>query len=180
MLQIIEDLIPPEKRAEAWRVCTSKHWYFGQTSQEGGLQFWKMDLEGNPVFDSLWEHARPRCEALARTPLHVVRQYANGHTYGVGGEPHADDFRPGCYTLLYYPLEEWKDGWEGEGETVFYDERGEIALAIVPRPNRAVFFDSRIRHAGRAPSRGGTALRVTVAYKIEAALWEDLRNQVPK
>ena len=153
-----------------------KRWYFGQVSDsdKNGLRFWKMDLDENPVIDSLWKHIRPRCEALAGTALHVIRQYANGQTYGLSGEPHVDDMRAGCYTLLYYPMEEWKSEWEGE--TVFYDERGEIVLVVVPRPNQAIFFDSRIRHVGRAPSRSCAALRVTVAYKIEASAWADLRH----
>ncbi len=41
--------------------------------------------------------------------------------------------------------------------------------AISPRPNRAVLFDSRIPHAGRAPGRMCPELRVTVAYKLESA-----------
>src|SRR5262249_54261958 len=66
-------------------------------------------------------------------------------------------------------------GWNGE--TLFYDDRGEIVLAVVPRPNRAVFFDSRISHVGRAPSRGCPALRVTVAYKLEATAWQELKQR---
>ena len=67
------------------------------------------------TFNAIWEHARPRCEEFAGTSLRVRRQYANGHTYGLGGRPHQDD---GEFTLLYYPNPEWKDGWDGE--TVFY------------------------------------------------------------
>jgi hypothetical protein len=127
-----------------------------------GSTFWKMDLEADAAFDAIWEHARPRCEALAGTSLRVRRQYANGHTYGLGGRPHRDD---GSFTLLYYPNPEWKDGWDGE--TVFYDRSGEISHAVRPRPNRCVFFDAGTLHAGRAPSRACPALRVTVAYKLE-------------
>ena len=83
-----------------------------------------------------------------------------------GGRPHRDDHRPGTFTFLYYPMPEWKDEWDGE--TVYFDDMGEIALAVKLRPNRAVFFDSRILHVGRAPSRACPALRVTVAYKLEA------------
>jgi hypothetical protein len=61
---------------------------------------------------------------------------------------------------------EWKPSWQGE--TVFHDESGEIRLSITPKPNRAVFFDARISHAGRAPSRSCPALRVSVAFKLQA------------
>ena len=166
VLEVIDSLVPEALHQAAWQVCCGKRWYFGHASNEGdGSRFWKMDLDGDAVFNSIWDHVRPRCEALAGGPLCVIRQYANGHTYGLGGQPHLDDHQPGTFTLLYYPNPEWKDGWDGE--TVYYDEHGEIALAIRLRPNRAVFFDSRILHAGRAPSRWCPALRVTVAYKLQ-------------
>lgn len=143
-----------------------KGWHFGHGSVEGeSPRFWRMDLEGDAAFQAIWELVRSRCEKLAGGPLRVVRQYANGHTYGLGGETHVDDSKPGNFTLLYYPNPEWHDGWDGE--TVFYDAAGEIALAVRPRPNRAVFFDGRIPHCGKAPSRACKVLRVSVAYKLE-------------
>jgi SM-20-related protein len=165
VLEVIDELVPTELHAAAWEICAGKGWYFGHGSHAGDWsRFWKMDLDGEAVFNAIWEQVRPRCEALAGAPLRLVRQYANGHTYGLGGQPHLDDTLPGSYTLLYYPNPEWKDGWEGE--TVFYDPTGEISLAVRPRPNRGVFFDSRILHSGRAPGRLCPALRVTVAYKL--------------
>jgi hypothetical protein len=162
LLEVLDDLVPAELHSAAWARCSGKGWYFGHGSKQGdGSRFWKMDLDADQAFDAIWELARPRCEALAGTPLRVLRQYANGHTYGLGGRPHQDD---GAFTLLYYPNPEWRDGWDGE--TVFYDPSGEISFAIRPRPNRCVFFDTRILHAGRPPSRGCPALRVTVAYKL--------------
>jgi SM-20-related protein len=169
VLEILENFAPADLHAEAWTACTGKGWYFGHGSNdsrdESEPRFWKMDLEDQPAFGALWEHVRARCEELAGAPLRVMRVYANGHTYGLGGQPHSDDHRPGTYTLLYYPMLEWKPAWDGE--TVFL-EKDEVILSVVPRPNRAVFFDSRIAHAGRAPSRACPALRVTVAYKLEA------------
>jgi hypothetical protein len=166
LIEVIEDLAPAPLHAAAWAACSGKGWYFGHGSNTGGWsRFWKMDLDGDAAFNAIWEHVRPRCERLAGAPLRVIRQYANGHTYGLGGEPHYDDQRAGTFTLLYYPNPEWKDGWDGE--TIFYDQAGEIALSVRLRPNRAVFFDSRVMHNGRAPSRMCTAVRVSVAYKLE-------------
>lgn len=174
MLQTFDDLAPEELHAEAWKVCEAKGWHFGLRSLKGGLQFWKMDLQGEPTFDALWEHARPRCEALVDTPLHVIQQYANGQTYGNDGSPHVDDVRTGCYTLLYYPMLEWKAEWAGE--TLFFNLKGEITFATLPTPNRALLFDSRIRHVGQAPNRSCTVLRVSVAYKLEAKFWQEWRS----
>ncbi|MGH9723197.1 MAG: trigger factor [Bryobacteraceae bacterium] len=171
LLEIIDDLGSTELFAEACKIDAAKGWYFGHASREEDWgRFWKMDLEGIQVFDLLWQHARERCEQLVGAPLRVIRQYANGHTYGLGGQAHHDDVRPGSFTLLYYPVKEWKEEWEGE--TVFYGQQGEIALSVRPRPNRAILFDSRIVHAGRSPSRACPSLRVTVAYKLEASAAE--------
>jgi SM-20-related protein len=178
LLEILEDLAPSELHARACNVCTGEGWFFGHATHDGdAARFWKLDLDGDPTFDAIWEQVKERCEAMAGAPLRVIRQYANGHTYGLGGKPHVDNDRPGSFTLLYYPMEEWPSDWDGE--TVFLDPDGDIALSVRPRPNRGVFFDSRIPHAGRAPSRSCTALRVTVAYKLEATPTEN-KDAVPK
>ena len=152
-----------------WKASQAKSWYFGNQSNTGqaAVPFWKMDLDDCAPVTQLWEHAKPHCEQKAGRSLKVVRQYANGHTYGQGGQPHRDDVRDGTYTLLYYPMLEWRPDWEGE--TMFVDERGEVITAVKPRPNRAVFFDSRILHYAKAPGRSFAGLRVTIAFKLEAA-----------
>lgn len=166
VIEIIEDLGTPVLHIAAWATCCGNGWRFGHASHAGlENQFWKMDLEDDEAFEGIWELARTRCEALAGGPLRVVRVYANGHTYGLGGNVHQDSDRAGDFTLLYYPNPEWKQDWDGE--TVYYDDAEEVALAVRVRPNRAVFFDSRIPHVGRAPSRACPALRVTVAWKLE-------------
>ena len=168
LVEILPQLASEALHREAWAVCCGNRWYFGNRSNhQHSTPFWKMDLDGDPVFDAIWKAARPRCEQLAGRKLRVVRQYANGHTYGLGGDPHRDDERPGCFTLLYYPMPEWKPEWQGE--TVYYGADGEIARSVTPRPNFAVFFEAGIPHAGRAPSRSCMELRVTVAYKLEPA-----------
>ena len=178
LIEIIEGLASEALFKEACDICAGKTWYFGnQSSDEHAMPFWKMDLDGVPAFDAIWQAARPHCEKLAGRKLRVVRQYANGHTYGLGGQPHRDDDREGTFTLLYYPMPEWKLEWQGE--TVFHDETGEIDMSVIPRSNRAVFFDARIPHAGRAPSRSCPALRVTVAFKLEPAGDEELPTGPP-
>lgn len=168
VLQIINDLVPEEVRADAWAYLMSGQWRFGSGSTSTAAQrFWHMDLNGVEVFDEIWELAQPMCEQVAGRKLRVIRQYANGHTYGLGGGVHTDDSRPGTHTLLYYPMDEWQRDWEGD--TVYYTAAGEIYASVLPAPNRAILFDARIPHHGRAPSRLFTGLRVTVAFKLEAA-----------
>ena len=73
---------------------------------------------------ALWSLAKGPCEKITGQKLRVARQYANGHTYGQGGQSHVDDERAGTFTLLYYPMPQWRAEWEGE--TLFYDGRGEV------------------------------------------------------
>ncbi|OGA13914.1 MAG: hypothetical protein A3D95_11235 [Betaproteobacteria bacterium RIFCSPHIGHO2_12_FULL_69_13] len=169
LIRVIPRLAPPELHKAVWEACTQKRWYFGNQSvtADAGIPFWKMDLDGDAAVGRLWTHAKQACEKAAGRALRVVRQYANGHTYGLGGRPHSDDDREGTFTLLYYPMPLWKPDWEGE--TLFYDARLEVIAGVKPAPNRAVFFDSRIPHSGRAPSRSCGALRITLAFKLESA-----------
>lgn len=165
ILALLPALLPEDLQRAAWELCQRPQWLFGNVSTVGrSLPFWKMDLDGEPIMEAVWRHAQPTCEGLAQGPLRIVRVYANGHTYGQGGQAHQDDVRDETYTLLYYPMFEWRREWEGE--TVFYDG-GEIARAYLPAPNRALFFDSRIEHAGRPPSRAFGGLRISIAFKLE-------------
>lgn len=168
IIQVLDDVFAADLRERAVLVVAKPRWYFGNSSVGGGEPgFWKMDLDGEAEVDALWAAARPRCEEIAGARLRVLRQYANGHTYGLGGRTHVDDTAPGHYTLLYYPMASWDPAWGGE--TVFHRSNGEIALAVLPKPNRAVLFDSRIPHEGRAPSRDYGGLRVTLAFKLGPA-----------
>jgi hypothetical protein len=165
-IEVFENVASPTLFAAAWATCMGANWRFGHGSIAGGsARFWRMDLAEDAALTAIWESVRPRCEALAGFPLRVVEQYANGHTYGQGGNAHRDDQRDDTFTFLYYPVPEWEEEWDGE--TVFYGDDGEILRSIRLRPNRAVFFDSRIWHRGRGPSRSCPFLRVSVAYKLE-------------
>lgn len=166
-LQVIDSLVPSKLHEDLYDACLSHNWYFGNTSVgNDAAAFWKMDLDDNPAASAVWDHVKPRIDEMGGRTFQVLRQYANGHTYGLGGQAHIDDDEEGTYTLLYYPMPRWELSWGGE--TVYYGENGEIFGAVVPKPNRAVFFDSRILHAGRAPSRSFGGLRVSVAFKLQA------------
>lgn len=169
LLELLDDLLPDDLHRDVFAACTEARWSFGHRSSDDRTSrpFWFMDLSGVDAIDRLWREVKPELERIAGTSLVVVRQYANGHTYGLGGRPHFDDERPGTFTLLYYPMLSWKPEWEGE--TLFFSAAGHVVAGVAIAPNRAVFFDSRMSHAGRAPDRDCPELRVTVALKLIAA-----------
>lgn len=96
----------------------------------------------------------------------AYRAYTNVATYGDMLFTHVD-----CLpdqqdlTALWYICEEWDVEWGGE--TVFFDDAGEIAAAVRPRPGRLVIFDGRIRHVGRPPNRICYYPRYTFALKLQ-------------
>ena len=97
-------------------------------------------------------------------PQHaLVRCYANAHVYGIEGDIHVDSTKPGNYTTIFYIVPEWKPDWAGE--TILLNDLGDIAHAVIPKPNRIMIFDGRIKHAARAVHRKYTGLRVTLMFK---------------
>lgn len=121
---------------------------------------------------SLWQHLKS-----THLPGHaLVRCYANAHTYGVEGYPHVDSRKPGNYTTIFYMNPAWKPEWAGE--TVFMNDLGDIAHAVLPKPGRMVMFDGRITHAARALTRICPAMRVTLMFKTRAPGAESDAEQV--
>ena len=91
--------------------------------------------------------------------------YINGYDYGNCPTVHVDNTTEGFYTLLYYANPEWQADWAGE--TAFYNEaQNDIIKSVYPTPGRMVFFDSRIPHSARTPSRSCEFIRYTIAVKL--------------
>ena len=93
----------------------------------------------------------------------LVRCYANAHVYGIEGDLHTDSLYPGNYTTIFYVVPQWQPDWAGE--TVVVNDLGDIAHAVIPRPNRIMIFDGRMLHAARAVHRKFAGLRVTLMFK---------------
>lgn len=94
------------------------------------------------------------------------RAYTNAVTFGDVQLTHTDG-APGSdeLTSLWYLCERWEPDWGGE--TLFYDDKTGIALAVPPRAGRLVVFDGAIPHAGRSPGRACFEVRYTFAIKWE-------------
>lgn len=125
-----------------------------------------------------------RLEALLRQPIFDLSQraalafakpgetyrpyraYTNVASFGDMLFTHTDCLpQMGDLTALWYICDEWDIEWGGE--TVFYDQQGEIAASVRPRPGRLAMFDGSILHAGRPPSRICYKPRYTFAIKFE-------------
>jgi SM-20-related protein len=95
-----------------------------------------------------------------------VRAYCNQIAYGDMLFPHRDAQEPGSrsVTALVYGNTSWEKAWGGE--TIFYDDAGEVAAAVLPRPGRIVLFRGAIEHRASAPQRICYEPRYTLAFKF--------------
>jgi len=97
-------------------------------------------------------------------PLDVFRIYTNALLFGDVAFAHRDALDERHVTALAYPNPEWAH--EFGGETLFYDEHGEIVDAVEPWPGRLVLFKGTILHKGSPPSRLVWGTRFTTAFKF--------------
>lgn len=157
-------------------------WTYGWQSDVEKTPFshWNHDFLNTPTSNQdNYEHLLAHSQALApiykvwrklkaeRLQDHsLVRCYANAHTFGVEGYPHVDSRKPGNFTTIVYVNPIWKPEWAGE--TVFINDLGDIAHAVLPKPGRITIFDGRLTHAARGLSRICPAMRVTLMFKTTA------------
>lgn len=66
-------------------------------------------------------------------------------------------------TLLLYLNPFWNQ--DLSGETVYFDERGEIELSVLPKFCRLAIHEGYVNHASRSPSRIFNGTRYTLAIK---------------
>ena len=174
-----DELIPPARlRALQDYFAANVRWQYGWPQGiNDPFSHWSMDflavnrdnqddmqdtLKAKPEFKPLadiWE-------AMQDGPVHghhLVRCYANAHTFGVEGFLHADTPKDDNYTSLLYLNPVWKKEWAGE--LLFFDDAGDTFFTVSPKPGRVLVFSGNVVHAARAVARSCPAIRVSVAFK---------------
>ena len=182
-INVYDDIVPQELAKTIWATLRSKNapwqWYQRSDADVPDAKFWKLDLGNKFLNDS---SIKKLFDIVNSTLFYDMLEieyklgkpnvYGNGQTMGQDGSAHIDGGDNDLKTILYYPIPfhqqpddaHWKKHWGGE--TIFYDEDGEIIKSILPKPNRIVIFPGDILHRSASPTRfyGGN-LRVTIAYK---------------
>ena len=121
--------------------------------------FWNMNLMNDLYFkENIFQILQKKLEIKADANF----IYANGQTFGQGGDLHIDD--PDGFTFLLFCNRIWKFEWGGK--TAFID-RDYTTKYIEPKPNRIVFFPGSIMHRSEEVSKQFTGLRITLAYKLK-------------
>lgn len=130
-----------------------------------------------PALAELEVWARPVTEAwsllrtsltprFGRLRLYDVEIAAN--SYGTEGHPHVDcprpDWRPAHITAVIYCNPEWDLAWGGE--TLIFDEAGEVTHAVRPRPGRVTLIMGDPLHVARGVARLCPVPRRVLVFKM--------------
>lgn len=117
------------------------------------------------VIENGYDYLLPIWEALPSSitsHLRWKRVYMNGHTFGIEPQCHQDD---GDYTLIYYPILDWKPEWLG-GTAIWNRERTEIIKYGNYVGNRVMVFPAKNNHQGMPVARCCLELRIVVVFKL--------------
>lgn len=108
---------------------------------------------------------------------HLLRCYANGHTYGIEGYPHTDSSREYDRTIVIYLNEGWRREWGGE--TLIYDQ-DQIIHAELPKYNTGLVFPGNKWHVARGVTRICPHLRMTLMFKFCPDNVDNKRDEIQK
>lgn len=121
--------------------------------------FWSMTLVKDEFFT---EHLLNKILEVTGDDLILETVYANGQTYGIGGQPHEDSVDEYGRTFLLYANTGWDVRWNGKTTFMFQDK----SIHVQPAYNKAVYFPGIIKHFAEETTRTFGGLRTTVAWKL--------------
>lgn len=132
------------------------HWYYPVAVTEEALfnrveeQLDRLE-EPLDIIKQAWETIAAKLDI----PLGLYECSVSANTFGTEGNPHFDigirTRATAHFTALVYCPPKWDIAWAGE--TLFFDEAGEITGGVMPKPGRVVIVRGDPHHVGRSVSR---------------------------
>ena len=155
-----DTILTRDEMEEIERICSRPRWQWGATSDPKAphKKFWKMDVKGHAIFDSIIPE---KMEILLPFKFKILDYYVNGHTRGLDGFMHVDD---ADYTFIVFCNPAWDLMWGGK--TMFVQDDGRFD-AVFPKLGSALCFPSSILHCVEDVSREFYGIRVSAAYKLK-------------
>lgn len=128
---------------------------------------WAVNLNEQQILAlPLYEKLMNAVEQTSGKRYDAYRGYCNHSAYGDMLFTHTDCLPESDeMTALVYVCPEWNIEWGGE--TLFYNEHDDCAVACTPKPGRVVVFHGAIKHVGRPPNRVCYKPRYTLAFKLQ-------------
>lgn len=180
-VQVFDNAVPEALYRDLMKAVGQVGWRFGwNTPSNPHTRYWHHEVgfgekaNAKDVTERVRQHPLPVFaqyadwlrSTLVPADTRILRCYLNAHTFGTDGWPHTDTDRGEELTAVLYLAGEWKPEWCGE--TVVFNEQGEIAAAVMPRTNRLLTFPSDRLHSPRPLSKAFEGLRVVLVVKMGA------------
>lgn len=142
-------------------------WAFDANEQNNGDNVQFIHTLDNDLIKSspLWQHLQRYINKFYG-PGYIPYNCSINHTrFGDNPMDHRDTYDESAkdVSLLLYLNPYWNKNFSGE--TVYFDEQGEIELSVLPKFCRLAMHEGYVNHASRAPSRLLKKSRYTLAIK---------------
>lgn len=170
---VIDDAVSPDLLIAVLRDIKERGFQFGWHSNRGfEFSHWNVNFGGSKkarkdvlaqmpeCVQAIWRHL----DWIPQAGYRLIRGYCNAMPYGAEGWPHTDSQVETDKSLVIYLNPEWETAWYGE--TVIFDEAGEIVRSIMPKFGRLLIFPGAQLHAARAVSRICPQARYVLVMKI--------------
>ena len=99
------------------------------------------------------------------------RIYFNAHTFGIEPRPHTDD---GDFTMIYYPLMDWRKDWGG-GTIIWNEDDTKIEKHVAYTGNRLMVFPAKRLHQAQPIHIDCFRLRSCIVFKCFTTEVDDAR-----
>jgi hypothetical protein len=123
--------------------------------------FWYMDVKSEELFT---KKALEFIDTYTGKKHTIERVYFNGMCHGQESQFHFDDIEDNAYTLLAYVLPTYNFLWGGQ---IVFIDKDEKDLSICPKPNRIIYFPSKIMHRAQSFTDNTAPMRVSLAFKLK-------------
>ena len=148
-VQVFDHALPVALYNDLMKAVSQLGWRFGwNTPSNPNTRYWHHEVgfgeKANTadVTERIRQHPLPVFaqyvdwlrSTLVPADTQILRCYLNAHTFGTDGWPHTDTDRGEELTAVLYLAGFWKPEWCGE--TVVFNERGDIAAAVLPAPKK--------------------------------------------
>ena len=156
------------------------YWKYDYKSSEKGInKHWHLLCGYESIFpnydfiQSIWDTAKTKYKFEEKYNISMFKRvYCNAHTFGIEPHVHKDD---GDFTMIYYPILDWKPEWLG-GTVIWNDEETEINKYVNYIGNRLFVFDSQLSHQAMPVSRQCYRLRTCIVFKTWKRGYENNSN----
>jgi len=120
----------------------------------------------------MWDHFMYKYKFKDIYGIDTFRRiYFNAHTFGIEPRPHTDD---GDFTMIYYPLMDWRKDWGG-GTIIWNEDDTKIEKHVAYTGNRLMVFPAKRLHQAQPIHIDCFRLRSCIVFKCFKTEVDDAR-----